>query len=120
MADFIQKAELVGGAEVKLGAAKYILAPLNVKALKNGGKERLDKLGAFRATEGQVVPTIEYFDDLCAALVDSLSRNYDGVTVEAVQDLLDLGNMAPVIRAIMGINGYNKGEAAQAQQPAPQ
>jgi hypothetical protein len=44
----------------------------------------------------------------------ALSRNYPDMTLEDVEEILDLGNVRPVVAAILGISGLEptKGEVA--------
>ena len=54
----------------------------------------------------------------CEVVKEALSRNYPGTTVEQVGELLDMGNYARVLAAIMAKSGLEPGEAEAGPAPA--
>jgi hypothetical protein len=38
----------------------------------------------------------------------SLSRNYPDITLERVQEIVDVGNMTAAIKAVLSVSGYRE------------
>lgn len=96
---------LIPGNTVNLGGTQYVVPPLSFKQLRM----LLGKISLISTIGG--VPTDEQMDAIIDVVLASLSRNYPDATREQVEDMLDLGNAAPVIQAIMGASGLEQGEA---------
>lgn len=101
----------VKGQPIELDGITYVLPPLplarmaDVKLLMNGGDPFKDP---------------EYVLTLIRALHWSLIRNYPAMTIEVVQEALDMVNYTQVMRAFQLTNGFvnpteQSGEAAAAQ-----
>lgn len=97
----------VPGIVKQLGAKRYIVPALNLKSLK------VNKalLGEFAELEGKA-PTIEVMSDVldsAAKIIHlALQRNYPDMTLEEVEDAIDLDNYKQVIEVIMGQSGLEK------------
>lgn len=84
------------GIEMDLGGEKLIVPALNLTALEMLG----DKLENFN--EATALQRIGTAVDVTLA---ALNRNYPDMTRAQVADFIDLGNMADVMAAVMGISG---------------
>ena len=101
---------MISGAKLTLGGTEYVVPPLNFKALE----DLQDRIAGIGTLSGFITK------DQMAVIVDvvlaSLQRNYPEMSRERVIDMLDLGNMAGVFKAVMGASGM---EAAKPGEPRP-
>jgi len=84
------------GIEKELGGKAYVIPPLS--------------LGQVRRLQNQLEKWTGAVDDksvaVCIETVHAaLSRNYPDVTVEQVEEWLDLGNMVELMQAVMYVSG---------------
>lgn len=111
----------IDGVPIKLSGVTYVVPPLNFKLLKRH-KADIDAITAGAAAAGGL--DTETADRMVAVVHAALSRNYPDITIETVEDGLDLRNSAPIIRALLGQSGFVEeiaaGEAAAPQSSAPQ
>lgn len=95
-----------GGQWVLLGDTEYKVPPLNFSAVKRF-LPQLSQLGSASLTT--LDPTkMELVAELAHC---ALKRNYPQLTLEEVEELLDLSNMMPLFTAMMSVSGL-------IQQPA--
>lgn len=110
------KANPIDGVVVRMGGRDYLVPPLSVGQVRRL-ESTIAELGEVNpASAGQVSQGA--LDVIRAAM----SRNYPGITVEDLDELVDLGNMLDTIQAIMGVSGLEKtsGEAfAGSKQTGP-
>lgn len=99
-------AGLIDGVIVHMGGRDWTVAPLTFKQLRRlqPQLERLAQVNAAAAPE-QIAAVSEI-------VRTALSRNYPEITIEAIEDMLDLGNAARVINAILTGSGLSPGEGA--------
>ena len=65
------------------------------------------------------MPTPEQMQGVCEIVHAALSRNYDDLTIEQVEDIIDLRNAGAVIQAVMGQSGLTQSkDAAPGEAPA--
>lgn len=97
--------DLIDGVVIRMGGRDWTVPPLTFKQLRRlqPQLERLARIGA-AATPEQIASVSDIVQT-------ALSRNYPDVTVEDVEDMLDLGNAARVIGAILTGSGLTSGEA---------
>lgn len=101
----------VKGQEIVLDGVTYVLPPLplrrmvDVQPLMAGGNPMTD-------------PT--YVDTLVKALHWSLLRNYPDLTLETIQDAIDMVNYKPVMESFMLTNGFQKPEESSGEVPVSQ
>lgn len=101
----------VKGQPIELDGVEYILPPLplirlpDVKVLMDGG---------------DVFGNPEYIGTLTRAIHWSLKRNYPDLSIDVVQDSLDMINYSAVIKAFMLTNGFVAPDAASGGVQAPQ
>src|SRR5581483_9382921 len=98
-------ADLIDGVIVHMGGRDWTVPPLTFKQLRRlqPQLERLATIGA-AATPEQIVAVSEIVQA-------ALSRNYPNFTIDDVEEMLDLGNAARVIAAILTGSGLTTGEA---------
>jgi len=77
----------------------YTVPPLSLRQVQALQDRLATYTGAIDATSVALV-----IDTVLAAL----SRNYSDMTTDSVADLIDLGNMATVMQAVMGVSGLEK------------
>lgn len=96
------------GVKITIGGADYIVPPLNLKrfrALK-------PKLAALEAVSADL--TVEQMDVMVECVHAALSRNYPEITPDQIEEMIDLGNMTRIFRAVMSVSGLEQrlGEAS--------
>lgn len=85
----------IPGTEITLGQRKFVLAPLNVAAVKQYREE-------IKAVFVGTVPDIELVAKMAHA---SLARNYDGITMDDVEGMIDYGNYFDVWEILLNLSG---------------
>lgn len=102
----------IKGIEVDLAGTLYTIPPLALGDLE-AMQERLAEWKGDLSKES--VSTV-----LDAALA-ALKRNYPDMTRDAVAAIVDMGNMAEVMEAVMDVSGLKRKakEAEQGEVPAP-
>ncbi len=94
------------GVKVRLGDRDYIIPPLNLGSIKRL-REDINVLSAVRVGE---MMTDEQIDSAVRIFHAALSRNYPDITIEEVEEAVDLGNIATVTKAMMKASGFDSGE----------
>ncbi len=97
-------AELVEGVIVRMGGRDWTIPPLTFKQLRRL-QPQLERLARINAAA-----TPEQIGAVSEIVQAALSRNYPEITVEEVEDMLDLGNAGRVITAILSGSGLVPGE----------
>lgn len=102
---------MIDGVNLTIGGRDFTVPPLNLKALK------------------KLTPTIQSIvdagDDLSLAQLDAivdvvhtaLARNYPDLSRDEVEELLDVVNMEPTIRAVLEASGLTKRAPGEAASP---
>lgn len=88
----------IPGTELEVGGRTLVFAPLNAAAYKQYGEPKIERL-----LEGGISPDLLFVAKLAHA---SLSRNYPEMTLEEVEDLVDMGNVAVIYETVMCVSGY--------------
>jgi len=115
--------KLIDGYRVVMAGVEYVIPPLTIGQLKRL-RQTIDRLAQARIAEGSVASlSDELFNDFSEIIREAMSRNYRGITIDDVQELLDLKNIQTVIAAVMGISGLVRsekqpGETVAASQPS--
>lgn len=106
-------ATLIEGTIVSIGGTDYTVPPLNFSR----AKKVLPLLLAMNAS-GDALDEAKL--DAGTQLVHlALTRNYPELTIEQVEDMLDMRNFPLIVAAVMGASGIEKGEARPAAAAAP-
>lgn len=103
------------GVKITIGDTDYIVPPLNLGRLRKLRAE-LDAVQEFRDSK---TLTDEQIDVYINVIHSALTRNYPDITREDIEDMIDLVNLGPVFKAIMGISGLVQGGARPGDAPAP-
>jgi hypothetical protein len=99
--------ELIDGVEISMGGKKWTVPPLTLKQVKKfqpilEGLGNLDEANALAQS-----------DALVEVIHAAIARNYPEVIRDEIDELLDLGNLMPVVQAVMGVSGLLRGEARE-------
>lgn len=97
------------GVPFRLGGAVYIVPGLSTKQMK---LRRDDIVRAMQIEQGKH-ETVEQQEAAMSDLLDiavritqsALSRNYEGISTDMLEDLVDMNNVRPLITAVMGQSG---------------
>lgn len=101
-----------GGEWVTLGEEAYRIPPLGFRAVQ----ELQDEVQGL-ASIGQR-PTPEQMGTVSRIVHAAMVRNYPDLTVEEVDDMLDLGNYQEVLGAVLSIAGFKKAGAGPGEPTA--
>lgn len=93
----------IKGTEVEMGGETFVVPPLNLASLE----QLEDRLAAFTGDVFKAEQRAIAIDATLAAL----RRNYPDMTRERLAELLDVGNMARVVAAVMGVSAIPEGRA---------
>jgi hypothetical protein len=88
----------IPGKVFNLAGNDYVLAPLNLR--------QLEELGPTIDAVGNVSSMHEVAKIAATLVLASLSRNYSDMTIERVQEIVDVGNMRAAIEAVLAVSGY--------------
>ena len=97
---------MIPGIAIAMGGADWVVPPLTLGQLRRL-MPKLQALGDVGGTLAE--PQIAVLVEIVAA---ALQRNYPEVTADKVEELLDLGNAAAVLAAVLTGSGLQPGEAA--------
>lgn len=100
-----------GGEWVALGGEEYKIPPLNFRALR----ELQSRLAAIGSIQG--IPTETQMMTVVEVVHAALKRNYPDITVELVEDLVDVGNMMTVFTAVLRVAGMERRELGKEGDP---
>lgn len=97
---------MIEGATIKLAGTEYVVPPLNLSSIKRL-KADLLKVNSGEANE-------DAMDSIARIVHAALVRNYPDMTIEQVEEKLDLQNFPQVLAAVMGNSGFVKKAIAAA------
>jgi hypothetical protein len=103
---------MIDGVTIKAGGKDWIVPPLTLKMVK-----KFAPVMGRIATFTDPVQSVEVMDAMMELIHAAFVRNYPDLTTEAVEDMVDLGNLLTIIQAIMGISGLVASGEAQAVSP---
>jgi hypothetical protein len=105
---------LVDGIDVKVGREVLTVPALNFKALRRL-KPSLDILKGIDRNASDL--TDEQFDAIVHIVHTAIRRNYPNMSIEDLEEGLDMSNLKPVIDAVMANSGMKpSGEARPGQK----
>ena len=93
---------MIPGVKIPMGDHEYEVPPLTLGQLR-----RLQS----RLADLSSGDTALVMGAVCEIVQAAMSRNYPNLTVENVEELIDLGNRERVIAAVLGNSGLKLGEA---------
>ena len=97
---------MIAGVTIAMGGADWVVPPLTLGQLRRL-MPRIEELGDLGRPMAE--PQLTVLVDIVAA---ALQRNYPDMTADLVEELLDLGNAAPVLAAVLTGSGLKPGEIA--------
>jgi hypothetical protein len=93
---------LIDGVVISMGGIDYTVPPLNLagvkKVLASGDMAELQNVKG--------VPSADQIGVISRIAILALNRNYPDLTIEELEELLDLGNAMQIIRSVMGVSGF--------------
>ena len=104
---------MIPGVVVAMGGRDWLVPPLTLGELRRlmPKVRQLTEIGASMG-EAQIVVLVEI-------VTAALQRNYPDVTLEEVENLLDLGNAASVLNAVLTGSGLKVSETSMGEARAP-
>ena len=102
----------VKGQEIDLGGTAFVVPPLALGSVK----ELLPRIQKMQALDG--IPTADDIDTAIDVALAAINRNYPDVTRAELLGLVDLGNVQPLFRVIMGLSGFAKPEGMSGNSAA--
>ncbi|GLR26511.1 hypothetical protein [Limnobacter litoralis] len=98
----------IEGVTISLGGEDYVVPALNFRQIKKiqPDIQKLENLSGGLISD-------EEMEVMAKVVHEALSRNYPDITQDKVLDLLDLRNAPIVVKAIMGISGFEAREAGE-------
>ena len=91
------------GQEVKVGGEVFIIPPLSFGILKRH-KVFIESIGKTR-DDGTSKTPLEDLPGICMVVHEAIKRNYPEITLEQVEDLIDMNNFGTIFNAIMQNSG---------------
>lgn len=85
----------IPGKELTIGGKALVFAPLNAAAAKQY-RDQIRQVFVGSQPDIELVAKLAY---------ESLSRNYEDMTLEEVENLIDYGNMFDVWEAVLNLSG---------------
>jgi len=104
---------VIPGVMVAMGGQQWTVPPLTLGQLRRL-MPKVQQLTDIGSQMGEV--QIGVLVEIVAA---ALQRNYPDISVETVEDLLDLGNASVVLNAVLTGSGLRPRERSQGEAPAP-
>ena len=105
---------MIPGVVVAMGGRDWLVPPLTLGELRRlmPMVRQLTEIGASMG-EAQITVLVEI-------VTAALQRNYPDVTLEEVENLLDLGNAASVLNAVLTGSGLKVSETSMGEARAPE
>jgi hypothetical protein len=101
------------GERLKVGDREFVVPPLNWRRIRKI-LPILERMKDITAGGGLTI-TEPMLDDAITVIHEALTRNYPEITLDELEDLVDLVNAPTVIMAVMGLSGLLQGEPAPAE-----
>jgi hypothetical protein len=95
---------MIEGKKVQMGGKEWIVPPLNFRSLKAHREALMTATPASLVASGKVVDLIH----------EALKRNYPELTLDELEDMLDMGNALAVTEAVLGVSGLVERESGEA------
>jgi len=110
---------MIEGVSISLGGRDFTVPALNFKGIR-AREEDIDRISKPASDESEAFGA-DRMGAVCRIVHTALVRNYPDVTLEQVEDWVDLNNVTYVIDAVLGQSGLKKnaGEEGSAPGEAP-
>lgn len=104
---------MIDGVKLKLSGKEYEVPSLSWGFIKKNVKliDKLQKLGS------NVQLSEELVNDFTKVIHAAFKRNYPDITVEELDEIIDMRNMSDVFKAIMGQSGFVENGEAPGEVP---
>ena len=97
------ESRVIPGVAISIGGREWTIPPLTLGQLR------------------RLMPKVRELSNLNTQLVfAALQRNYPNITIETVEDLLDLGNAAPILHAVLTGSGLSPRALQPGEAMAPE
>jgi pyruvate carboxylase len=100
---------MIDGTRITIGGKEYIVPALSFGQIR----KLLPKIQVLQSTGSSL--TTEQMDAVAEVVQTALSRNYPEMTIETVEEILDLANAPTVIKAILGGSGFVQASSGEEQ-----
>ena len=96
---------MIDGKELKIGEKVLVVPSLSIKQVRSLlPKMQTLQLGSFAEKDM----------DVCIEIIRmALSRNYPDITVDEIEDSVDMTNMVPIVKAVMNLSGMDEKPAGE-------
>lgn len=108
----VQPERTRGGEWVTLGDEQYRIPPLAFRSIQDLG----DDIEGLKDIIGR--PTPEQMGVVGRIVLAAIQRNYPSMTMERLDDMLDIGNYQAVLGAVLSIGGFRRAEGPPGEAPA--
>ena len=90
----------IDGVNIRMSGQDFIVPPLNFRQLKVF-RSLINNISTGKAKN----MTEDQTESLIKVVHAAMTRNYPDITMEEVEELIDLKNMMPVVNAVMNVSG---------------
>jgi hypothetical protein len=94
---------MIEGTKLQLGGQELVVPPLTLKALR-----RLNAKLKSLASLGRELPSDDQIETIIEVVHTAVVRNHPEVTKEQLEEWLDVGNMAEVLKAVFTVSGLER------------
>jgi hypothetical protein len=108
-----REGRVIPGISLMMGGREWTVPPLTLGQLRHL-MPKIRQLSDIGPQMGE--PQIDVLVEIVAA---ALQRNYPDMTIQMVENLLDLGNAAPVLQAVLTGSGLRSGGPSSGELKAP-
>jgi hypothetical protein len=96
------------GVRITLGQQEYIVPALTIRQMRELTSELADLKGI------GAEPTSDEITSMLRIVLAAISRNYPDMTIDALEDAIDLNSLAVVMQAITGQSGLERVKPGEA------
>ncbi|MFI5230065.1 MAG: hypothetical protein ACHQWU_13410 [Gemmatimonadales bacterium] len=97
------------GQAIEVDGVTYIVPPLALGAVQDL-LPRIEAIGA--PPSSSVGLTKEQVDTMLDVILAAMRRNYPELTRATLEEIVDLGNVKPLFRMVLGLSGFEQSDAA--------
>ena len=111
---------MIPGILISMGGKDWTVPPLTLSKLRRLRPKIRQMTDA--GIESNIGLTDEQIDTIAEIVQSALARNYPDLAIEDVLDLIDMGNVQPVLQAVLAGSGLRRstpGEAKAVTTGAP-
>jgi len=113
---------MIEGVEINIAGRDYIVPALNFKSIRKL-KAEIALISDVEAAKADGFGS-DRMEAICKVAHAAFARNYPNLTLEELQDMVDLNNSGEIINAVMGISGLTRvkgegdSESGEAKSPS--